>query len=153
YIAHGLREATTFAPLEARIAVDSEAVSGPLLMAVVGNTRSYGGLIKVTNRAVADDGLLDLMLYTGKGFGRFLVYLTRTVIGRHTGIPGTLYRTGRVITVETEHPVPVQADGDVITRTPVEFTVEPRALRVVVSPSTRSPIFSSSRPAPSDRLP
>jgi YegS/Rv2252/BmrU family lipid kinase len=142
YIAHGFREAATFAPLQARVSIDGDAVTGPLLMAVVGNTRSYGGLIKVTNHAVADDGLLDLMLYTGRGFGRFLVYLARTVVGRHTGVPGTLYRTGQVITVETEHPVPVQADGDVLTHTPVAFTVEPRALRVIVPPGLHSPIFS-----------
>jgi diacylglycerol kinase (ATP) len=152
YIAHGFHKATRFTPLQSRVSVDGEAVSGPLLMAVVGNTRSYGGLIKVTNRAVADDGLLDVMLYTGKGFGRFLVYLARTVIGRHTSVPGTLYRTGRVVTIETERPVPVQADGDLITHTPAQFTVEPRALRVVVPPDTRSPLFSSSPVALQNRL-
>ncbi len=153
YIAHGFREATTFAPLQAQIRVDGETVSGPLLMAVVGNTRSYGGLINVTNRAVADDGLLDLMLYTGRGFGRFLVYLARTLVGRHTGVPGTLYRTGRVITVETEPAVPVQADGDIVTHTPAEFTVEPHALRVVVPPGIHSALFTRSGAAAVGRQP
>jgi diacylglycerol kinase (ATP) len=148
YIAQGLREAARFTPLRACVRIDDQEVHGPLLMAVVGNTRSYGGLIKVTNRAVADDGRLDLMVYTGQGFGRFLVYLARTLVGRHTGVPGTLYRTGQVIAVETEHPVPVQTDGDVLTHTPATFSVEPHALRVIVPPGIRAPIFSQPPLAP-----
>lgn len=141
YVTRGLREAATFPAVEALIDVDGERIRANLLMLVVGNTRSYGGALKITNRAIADDGQLDMVLYRGSGIGRFAGYLARTVIGSHVQAAGTLYRGARSINIETARPLPVQVDGDVIGETPASFGVERCALRVIVPTGLRSPLF------------
>lgn len=151
YATRGVYQAASFPAVRARVRLDGEQLAAELLMLVVGNTRSYGGVITIANRAVADDGLLDVVLYNGSGLGRFTGYLARTFIGRHARAPGTLYRRAQRIEVETETPLPVQADGDVVTTTPARFSVRPRALSVIVPPGLASPLFGE--PGVSGRAP
>ncbi len=142
YATTGVREAFMFPAVRSRILLDGERMPVKLLMLVVGNTRSYGGVLKITNRALADDGRLDVVLYSGSGAGRVAGYLARTFVGRHVSAPGAIYRLARTIEVETEVPLPVQADGDVVTTTPASFSVYPGALRVVAPFGLTSPLFS-----------
>ncbi|HZU77984.1 MAG TPA: diacylglycerol kinase family protein [Dehalococcoidia bacterium] len=144
YVTTGVWQAIRFPAVRTCIRVDGERMPAQLLMLVVGNTRSYGGALTITNRAVADDGLLDVVLYNGSGPGRFVGYLARTFIGKHVSAPGTLYRRAGCIEVDTETPLPVQADGDVIGTTPTQLRVAPGALRVIVPPGLDSPLFSRS---------
>lgn len=142
YVTRGIREAATYPAVRAVIDIDGERLHADLLMLVVGNTRSYGGALKITNRAIADDGQLDVVLYGGSGLPRIAGYLTRTFVGRHVSAPGALYRGARSITVETERPLPIQVDGDVAGETPARFGVQQRALRVIIPPGLHSPLFS-----------
>ncbi len=48
---------------EATIVADGEATRRRLLLAVAGNTRLYGGLLRLTGAARIDDGLLDLVTF------------------------------------------------------------------------------------------
>ena len=141
YVTHGMREAATFPAVRARISIDGEELPADLLMLIAGNTRSYGGALRITNRAVADDGRLDVVLYNGGGAGRLVGYLARTFVGRHVSARGTLYHQASVLDVETEVPLPVQADGDVVSVTPARFEVRPGGLHVVVPPGLVSPLF------------
>jgi diacylglycerol kinase (ATP) len=145
YISRGLREAVTFPAVPARIRVDGEVMEVNLLMVVVGNTRSYGGVLKITNLAIADDGQLDMVVYNGSGVGRIVNYLARTFIGRHVRAPGATYRSARVIEVETRTPLPVQVDGDLAGQSPARFEIVPGALWVIVPPLPYAPLFT--RPA------
>lgn len=141
YVTRGVREAVTFPGVPAVIDVDGERIEDRLLMLVVGNTRSYGGAIKITNRAIADDGQLDMVLYGGVGAPRVAGYLARTFIGSHVDMAGALYRGAQHIEVHTARPLPIQADGDAIGTTPAIFSVARAALRVIVPPDLRSPLF------------
>jgi YegS/Rv2252/BmrU family lipid kinase len=145
YVSRGLREAVTFPAVPARIVVDGERRDADLLMVVVGNTRSYGGVLKITNLAIADDGQLDMVLYNGSGIGRIVNYVARTFIGRHVRAPGALYRSAETIAIETATPLPIQVDGDLAGQTPARFSIARGALRVIVPPLLRSPLFT--RPA------
>ena len=141
YVTRGVHEAVWYPAVRSVIDVDGERLHVDLLMIVVGNTRLYGGVLKITNHAIADDGQLDVVLYGGRGLGRLTGYLTRTVMGKHATAPGTVYRGARSVRVETERPLPVQVDGDLATETPAHFTVERRALRVIVPAGTGPPLF------------
>lgn len=54
-------------PAGATVSVDGTVLDGPLLMAVTGNTRLYGGMTRLTAAARADDGVLDLCTFAGDG--------------------------------------------------------------------------------------
>jgi YegS/Rv2252/BmrU family lipid kinase len=144
YVARGLREATRYSGVQAEITADGETWRIPLLLGLLGNTRSYGGLISVSHRARANDGLLDMVLYRAGGILGFGRQLARTLVQQHESGLGTVYREVRDVTVRTDPVVPVQADGEVIGQTPMRFTIDPLALTVIV-PEGRAPaIFGES---------
>ena len=138
YIARGLREALQYRGIETEITADGDTWETTLLLALLGNTRSYGGLISISHRASAVDGLLDLVTYRAGGAGRLALHLTRTALGRHTGWQGATYRQVRDVYVRTTPSVPVQADGEIVGATPMRFGIVPAALDVIVPRSTRA---------------
>jgi YegS/Rv2252/BmrU family lipid kinase len=102
------------------------------LMVIVGNTRLYGGFLRFTPNAVANDGWLDLCILKGNGVLALLrqglpLLATRTVSRSDV----EMLRV-RELTVRTERPFPMQLDGELAGSTPVSFGIAPRALHAVV---------------------
>jgi len=63
-----------------------------------------------------------------------LRYSGNLAIGRHEILPDVVSLTGRRVRLESDRPVPVQADGDPAGTTPVEISVLPGALEVYAPP-------------------
>ena len=98
---------------------------------VVSNTRLYGGIVRFSPQAAANDGLLDIcaVVPDGRGSGiRLVGALARGKLSSDSG--ATTYQT-RSIDVTTAC-LPMQLDGDALGETPVTISVRPKALRVRV---------------------
>ena len=120
-----------FRPQEVRVEYDDGVYEGPMTFAAVGNTRRYGGGMRITPRADPSDGLLDLCLVKDVS-RRTLVRLFPTVFsGRHLSHPKVSYLKSRSVTIETSEPGEVFADGEFLQKTPVTVEVLPKALQVV----------------------
>ncbi len=141
YAGRGLREAIAYTSHRAMVWLDGQRLDCNLMVMVVGNTRSYGGVLQVTNEARVDDGLLDVVVYNGSGVNRLLRHLARTLLGRHANTGESVYTQAREIRVELPRPLPVQADGDVVGSTPVEIICAPGSLWAVVPRTYRGPLF------------
>lgn len=106
-----------------------DRVLGDLVMATVGNGRTYGGGIPVCPDADPADGLLDLVLVRPAGRLRLLSLLPRLYRGTHGTAPEVSVR--RVRSVRLSAPgVTAYADGDPIGALPLEIDVAPGALTV-----------------------
>lgn len=106
-------------------------VTGDLVMATVGNGRTYGGGIPIAPDADPTDGLLDVVLVRPAGRLRLLRLLPRVYRGTHTTVAEV--QTHRVRSVRLASPgVTAYADGDPIGALPLTIDVVPRALRVFV---------------------
>ena len=141
YVLHGAREALRYRSTPVEVAVDGQRRSIRLGWMVVGNTRSYGGLVYVTHRAVADDGLLDVADFSGHGLLRAILYGLGILLRRPAWAPGAQYQRAAAVEV-TGAPLPVQVDGEYIGEAPMSFRVAPGALTVVVPAELRTPLFS-----------
>jgi diacylglycerol kinase (ATP) len=111
---------------------------------LLGNTRSYGGVIDITRRALADDGLLDAFVFEGSS--RAWAFKTGALIafGRAEGANGVSFL--RVLRLEIDTPgIPVQADGEYFGETPMTFTIEPRVLPVLLPPGRGTHLLSRGR--------
>lgn len=107
----------------------TRTVEGDLVMATVGNGRTYGGGIPICPDAALDDGLLDVTIVRPAGRLRLLRLLPRVYRGTHTGLPEV--STFRAHRVRLASPgVTAYADGDPVGALPLQIEVEPRALRV-----------------------
>lgn len=107
----------------------SERLSGDLMMATVGNGRTYGGGIPICPDADVADGLLDVVLVRPMGRVRFLRLLPRVYRGTHTAVPEVA--TYRARSVRLSSPgVGAYADGDPVGTLPLTVDVVGGALRV-----------------------
>ncbi|MFL5505599.1 MAG: diacylglycerol kinase, partial [Gemmatimonadales bacterium] len=106
-----------------------ERIAGDLVMATVGNGRTYGGGIPICPDADPDDGLLDVVLVRPAGRLRLLRLLPRVYKGTHADVAQVSMR--RVRSVRLAAPgVTAYADGDPIGALPLTIDVVPHSLTV-----------------------
>ena len=104
-------------------------------LVVAGNCRYYGGRFGITTRAVPNDGLLDVLMFEGRGFLRNAAFWLGTPLGLHVRHPGTSYVQERSLSIRADDangPVWFHTDGELAGRLPVEIEIKENALRVLV---------------------
>ena len=138
YILHGLRLAFSYRSTPAELALDGDPLASELYWLLLGNTRNYGGVLNITDRALVNDGLLDFCLLRRGGMLRLAWMAIGTVLHRHHSRVG--YRTLTSLDVRTPG-LPVEIDGEYLGETPLRFEVAPGALRVIVPRGLTSPLF------------
>ncbi|TKT76843.1 lipid kinase [Aquamicrobium sp. LC103] len=117
-------------PFSARITEKGEASQVSTYQIAVGNGRHYGGGNVVEESARIDDGQLDLYSLEMKNLWKLALMLRSFRSGKHGA--WSEVRTARCVEfdVETEKPLPVNADGEIVTSTPAHFKVHPQAISV-----------------------
>jgi diacylglycerol kinase (ATP) len=135
-----------FAPLPMKIlkpAEESPAQSGdhsgwsvisdqPTTLAAFANTPFYGGGMKIAPQAKMDDGLLDICVIGGVDPFKLFCMFPTVYFGRHLNMREVDYSQAARVRVETEHPLDVYADGEYVCQTPVEVSIQPAALKVLI---------------------
>ena len=107
----------------------TERIAHDLVMATVGNGRTYGGGIPICPDADPADGLLDVVLVRPAGRLRLLRLLPRVYRGTHASVPEVTMRRARRVRLASPG-VTAYADGDPIGALPLTIDVAPRALSV-----------------------
>lgn len=133
-ILHSLRK-YQYTPL--RVFLDDDP--HPLLArtAIVTNLPAYALNLRMAPTAWGDDGLLDLRLFERGSPYQILRYFFRVATRMHERLADVTCCRASRIRVESETPVPVQADGDPAGWTPIDIRCVSSALEVFV-PSTKS---------------
>jgi YegS/Rv2252/BmrU family lipid kinase len=123
-----LRVLPRFQPHRIRI----DGVDEEIMFCAVGNTRQYGGGIRITPDASIDDQLLDLCIVHRTSRLQLLKTLPQAYRGKHVQSPFVEVRRASSFAIETERPLDVFADGEPVTTTPAKFSIAPEKLRVIV---------------------
>lgn len=121
-----------FRPLQVRLSRDGKMRYESIMFAAVGNTRQYGGGIRITPDALVDDRELDLCVVHETSRFQLLKTLPNAYRGAHVKSPFVEIRRGREFQFSSEKPLAVYADGEPLTSTPVSFAMAPERLRIVV---------------------
>jgi diacylglycerol kinase (ATP) len=132
YAIAGLRVLRRLRPFHAEITVGGQRNLSRTVHLAVGNGRHYGGGMTVSEEAAIDDGRLDVSsLEVASVWG--LLRLLPALRSGHTG-DWTEIRTlvGQEIQVATRRERSVNADGEIVTRTPATFRVRHHAVSVYV---------------------
>lgn len=119
-------------------------------MAVTGNSRLFGMVARVTADARVDDGLFDVCLLSARAYDGLAHRLglawgaARGHLPRNAerGAAGVDYLRGTHVRIEAATPLDVQADGDWIGQTPVDISIDPASLWVLVPPGP-NPLWRS----------
>jgi len=113
--------------------VQADGQGLPATLIVVGRTRHYGGPIEITRRAslFADD--FEVALFPRRPRPVYLLYLLAQWFGALERFRGVRFvRAQRVVARPFEQRVYAQADGELLGALPVEFTIVPDALSLLV---------------------
>jgi diacylglycerol kinase (ATP) len=127
-----LRVLPKFTPRAVRIRTGDGTRDEHIMFAAIGNTRQYGGGIRITPDALPDDGLLDLCIVHRTTRVQLLKTLPKAYSGAHVKSPFVEMGRGCAFHFESEQAMAVYADGEPLTRTPVSFGVCSQRLKFVV---------------------
>jgi diacylglycerol kinase (ATP) len=108
------------------------SIAKPVLLAAIANAPAFGGGMKIAPHAKLDDGKLDVCVVHGMNALKLFCLFPTVYFGRHLGFKEVTYSQHEAVSIETEHPMDVYADGEFVCQTPAEFSVAPKALRVIV---------------------
>lgn len=134
YLAGVFRAMVRFPFPRVRVQVDGQPWrDGETLMISVGNNRRIGGGFLITPKAVPDDGLLDMCYVDAIPRREILRLLPKAINGRHEDEPAVHTLRFRHAVVESDSPLPVHADGEVLWHDAqrLEIAVYPGRLRVI----------------------
>lgn len=79
-----------------------------------------------------DDGLLDILVITATTPVQLARVLARLATLQLERSPYLIHVTASEVSIASDPTIEVQLDGDVVERTPVVFTVDPQAVRLIV---------------------
>ena len=126
------REFVSFAPFPMRVSPNgTQDAFRPTLLAAVANAPTYGGGMQIAPQAKLDDGQLDLCVVRSLDVFKLFCLFPTIYFGRHLGFKEIEYSQTPAVSIETEFPFDVYADGEPICQTPAEFSVAPSALKVI----------------------
>ncbi|MFY9842544.1 MAG: diacylglycerol kinase family protein [Terriglobales bacterium] len=112
----------------------SEAEKRTLLVAFA-NTQFYGDGMRIAPEADFADGKLDICRISTLNSLKLLCMFPTVYFGRHLRLPEVEYSRAQRISVQTEPPLEIYADGEFVCETPAEISVAPGALHVIGSES------------------
>lgn len=124
--------ATRFAVDMQQTASVQKTIDEPGLMLAFANGPTYGGGLRIAPQADFADGQLDVCFIRKMPRSRMLRLIPKVFSGSHLQLPEVEYFKAARLRIETEIPLDVYADGEFVCRTPVEVSVVPKALRVIV---------------------
>jgi YegS/Rv2252/BmrU family lipid kinase len=116
---------------KAELIIDDEKITEDIFSINVGNGKYCGGGMRQTPRALPDDGLLDVTIIKDIGkleIIRKLKILYDGTILTHPMIDG--YKCTK-IKVTSKSLLYVEADGESLGHTPVEFNIIPEAIKII----------------------
>lgn len=133
-------------PFHATLLIDDEKVMVRTLQIAVGNGRYYGGGNLVVTDARIDDGQLDLYSLEFSRVWRMALLIPSFKSGGHGEIREVRTARGESFEIITRKPRSVNADGEIVTKTPAVFTQKSGAVKVYVPetcPLVRIPVCPS----------
>ncbi|HXW54345.1 MAG TPA: diacylglycerol kinase family protein [Candidatus Cybelea sp.] len=131
YLAGALLTYFEGAAFELHADMDGRGWHGRALFAVAANAPQYGSGLRIAPGAQIDDGWLDLVIVRELAWTRVFEAIPILLTSGDLRFPEVeKFRSKRVL-LETDRPVKVHGDGEILGESPVEFEVVPGALRVL----------------------
>jgi len=119
-----------------RLEGDFGIIERPMLLASSANTSSYGGAIKIAPDACPTDGLLDICFVDQMSRFAAMRLLPTLLSGRHGERPEVHFARTKRMTIQTDTPMTLWADGERVASTPATVEIVPGAIRVMLPATT-----------------
>ncbi|MCD6638373.1 MAG: YegS/Rv2252/BmrU family lipid kinase [Nocardioides sp.] len=125
-----LAELRTFRPIPYVLDLDGEQMKTEAMLVAVGNGPSFGGGLRITEGALLDDGLLDVVIVTRMSKAKLVRSYPRLFTGKIDGVAEYVHRRVSRVTVAAPDVVSY-ADGERFGALPLTVECVPGALEVI----------------------
>jgi diacylglycerol kinase (ATP) len=120
-----------YRPTTLSVTTSSGAHTGVAHNVLVANARYFGGGMHVSPASRTADGIVEVQVNTGPK-RQALTLIPRMFRGTHLPNRRVVELSGDRVVIDSDTPVLVEADGELVGRTPMTVTVLPGALEMVV---------------------
>ncbi len=142
FVLVGIREAWSYRGKRATLILDGKRERRRIIMALACNAQLYAGIVRIAPDAKVDDGLVDVVVLKGTGFGATVWHLIRVLFGAHVRDPQVEIHRVASVSIAGKN-LPLHVDAEPIGFAPIEIRVRPRALRVLVPKTANRNLFVS----------
>lgn len=134
YVGTAVWEVLQAKPQRLEISIDGETRTYDATDVLISNCGTLARVLHPNGPDIrVDDGQVDVCIVCMKVAIEYpWYYFLRSVFPRHTNRIIYEHSAKRTVTIHSETPIAVQADGDIIGTTPVTIDVHPNALSVIV---------------------
>ena len=120
-----------YEPPFVRLEGDFGVHEGPILLAATGITNRYGGGFQIVPNARIDDGLFDVCIIRPVSSLTVLRLMVTLFWGGHVSHPAVSLHQTRTLTIETDPPILLYADGEPMCETPATIEIIKAGLTVM----------------------
>ena len=150
YAITGFRKLASLDPLRVHLEAPGVEREMEVLAFFVGNARHAGGGMPVTPHASPNDGLLDVIVVEQMGRAEAAMLALKVRTGDHVGEPGVLSFRAPWLTIRSERPMSVNADGERMTSRELEYRARPGDLLIHLPPGSETARAAEARGAMAD---
>ena len=122
----------SYQPHGIRLIADSKPIVERAVLCTVANTNRTGSALPIAPEAKVTDGQLDVVIVGDLKRSELLPYFRAVLNKRHLNLPKVTTLRAREVCIESRHRMYVHADDQIIGKTPVTITAEPKAIKVLV---------------------
>ena len=134
YLWSAAKHLVGFQPRRFSLEVDGKAIKTRASEVIVANVGTLGQPPFRWGPGIqVDDGTLNVCVSKARTILHYLGLFWHVATREHRADPNVrYYQARRSVAIATKHPLPVQADGEILGETPVRIEVVPGAVKVVV---------------------
>jgi YegS/Rv2252/BmrU family lipid kinase len=136
YALPAIRAISTYRSPRIQVALDGGATTWAYFV-VVGNSKHYGGRLRLTPDAVPDDGWLDVLLLRRRRLHELLSCGIHALAGNLRSLQGVEYVRCRKLVARCDEPAPYQIDGEFGGHLPLEIGIQEKAVTLLVRRKTK----------------
>lgn len=115
-----------------RLIADGKPIVERAVLCTVANTYRTGSAVPIAPEAKVTDGKLDVVIIGNLKRAELLPYFRAVLAQRHLNLPKVTSLRAKEVRIETRRPMRVHCDDQIVGRTPVTISAEPKALKVLV---------------------
>jgi YegS/Rv2252/BmrU family lipid kinase len=130
YLASALKAMRVFSNMQMRIESEHGLWEGRAASVLFANAKYFAGGMKIAPMADISDGLLDVCILGDLSNFEMIRAVPGVFKGKHVTNPKFTHFTATAISVSTQYPARIQADGELFKYTPVTIDVLPGALQI-----------------------
>lgn len=130
YYLRGVVEIPNLKPISIKITSEEYTAEDKIYFMLVMNGRSAGGFKRIAPKAEINDGLLDVMLFKEMPIYEFAPLFINIMQGNHQENKNVKFFRTKELTIESDHDVGTDVDGEIGEKFPLHIEIIPNKLRI-----------------------